>query len=91
MTLTWIVAYKCSEFQMWQEYLAADELQMAQEAAELCAADQARQLVCIFYNKPGWEKRRPRYVIADRREKANWPINGLGGLINSLSSDYFGA
>jgi len=86
MVTTWIVAYKNSEFQMWQEFFGADELSVAQNAAKLL--DDA-QLVCIFYNRPGWQERRPRYVVADRRDKSNWPINGLGGLINSLQSDWF--
>lgn len=86
MVTAWIVAYKNSEFQNWQEFFGADELSMAQDAAKLI--DDA-QLVCIFYNRPGWQERHPRYVVTDRRDKSNWPINGLGGLINSLQSDWF--
>lgn len=89
MITTWIVAYKNSEFQLWQEYFGADDLATAQNAAKLCADDESRQLVCIFYNRPGWQDKAPKYIIVDRRDKTNWPIHGLGDLINSAPSNYF--
>jgi hypothetical protein len=42
----------------------------------------------IFRNRPNWRDYHPRY-FASYRDRSNDPINGLGGLINSLDSSWF--
>jgi len=44
--------------------------------------------IAVYTHSGHSNYRRPRYTI-DRRDKSSWPICGLGGLINSLSADWF--
>lgn len=41
----------------------------------------------VFRFSDNWKDRRPRRLL-DLRDKSNFPIVGLGGLINSLESDW---
>ena len=57
------------------------------EAKELLSTSD-HETTGIFKQRPGWSEYRPRY-LKDNRDKSSWPICNLGGLINSLESDWF--
>jgi len=81
-TPTWIVAVDVDGD--WQEHTTTDDLEEAIETARSTEYD----LVGVFRKRDGWQEHRPRYLI-DRRDKSNWAICGLGGLVNSLDSSWF--
>ena len=79
----WIVAI-AEDDDDWQEYATLDSLEEAVEMAKATEGD----LVGVFRKRVGWQDYKPGYLI-DRRDKSDWPIQGLGGLINSLPSSWF--
>ncbi len=74
-----------------EEYTICDDLRTAQQDFEECAASQLSvgHAVAIFYYRPHWQSSQPLY-LRDSRDKSGWPISeGLGGIINTLPSNYF--
>jgi len=83
-TPTWIVAI-AEDGNDWQECATSDSLADAIEAAKHI---EEHDLVGVFRKRDGWQGYKPGYLI-DRRDKSDWPICGLGGLVNSLPSSWF--
>ena len=79
---TWIIAVDIDG--EWQEHATSDSLEEAVETAKSTEGN----LVGVFRERDGWQGYKPSHLI-DRRDKSNWPIQGLGGLINSLDSSWF--
>ena len=82
---TWIVAIDVGG--EWQEHATGNTLDEAIETAEQ-AETEGHLLVGVFRNREHWQDYKPGYLI-DRRDKSDWPIRELGGLINSLDSSWF--
>ena len=82
---TWIVAIDVDG--EWQEHATGSALDEAIETAKR-AETEGHLLVGVFRNREGWQDRKPCHLI-DRRDKSQAPIQGLGGLIDSLDSSWF--
>ena len=80
--MTWIVAIETDG--EWQEHATCDDYDEAIETAKITEGD----LIGVFRERGGWQDRKPGYLI-DRRDKSDWPIQGLGELISSLDSSWF--
>ena len=79
---TWIVAIETDG--EWQEHATSDSLEKAVEMAKSTEGN----LIGVFRNRDGWQECKPSHLI-DRRDKSDWPIQGLGELISSLDSSWF--
>ena len=80
---TWIIAVDIDG--EWQEHATSDSLE---EAVETAQRIEEHDLVGVFRERDGWQDYKPSYLI-DRRDKSQAPIQGLGGLIDSLDSSWF--
>lgn len=72
----------------WQSFAEAESMNEAEQKMNLCTEDESRLMIAVFRKRQNWQDYKPMR-LRDFRDKSDWPIRNLEGLINSLDSSWF--